>query len=72
MLNLEKKDFYTCRVSTGELYNFDQPVLHEQAMNTAMGLVFQKKAAAAVVFDGQGKLVGAFFDMNANRSFSDH
>ncbi|MDZ7611790.1 MAG: hypothetical protein U5L10_03420 [Candidatus Moranbacteria bacterium] len=72
MLNINKKDFYLCRISDNEAYQFDKPVLHSEAMNAALGIFFQRKAKAVGVFDSRRRLVGAFFDYGEHLSYLYH
>jgi hypothetical protein len=43
-----------------------------EAINLALGVVFQREAAGMVVFNSRGKLVGAHFNLKSSLSFTVH
>lgn len=72
MVDLKNKDFYSCRISSGELVCFNRPLSHLEAINLALGVVFQREAIGMVVFNSYGKLVGAHFNLKYSFSFTVH
>jgi hypothetical protein len=69
MVDVEKKDLYYAKISTGEKVVFKQPISYKEAMNFSMGLMFNSNARGVIVFDSNNFVQGIF--LNERRFFSE-